>query len=184
MNEISTTNTLLEGEKELVARALGGDGASLRVLLTRYTPPVFSYILNLSGSARDAAYDKTVDLLASCLAARRTENSEWFLVDCLRSSLAAARTLPARAAFEMTSSAERVTPERAASRRFLKEALERLTFEDKSFLLLRDQLCLPYAVIAQVLQTPEREARVRVERARLSLRDSLETILRNKEGGR
>lgn len=166
----------------MLAGALAGDAYALRTLLSRYARPVFSYILNLSDCARDTAYEKSAALLAERLVARRPEDSEWFLIDCLRSAIEAARALPARAAFDPPSGADALTPERAASRRFLKEALEQLTFEDKSFLLLRDQLCLPYAAIGRIHGVGERDARMRVERARLSLRDSLELILRKKEG--
>lgn len=181
MNESIAVNTLMEDEPRLLARVLAGDAHALRELATRYARPIYSYVLNLSGCAHDAAYEATAELLSDRLAARRPDQEEWFFVDCLKSAVQAARALPVRALFD-TASGETASPERAASRRFLREALGRLSFDDKSFLLLRDQLCLPYAVIGRVHGLPERDARVRIERARLALRESLEKILRHREG--
>lgn len=175
MDATHVTDTLMEGERELLPRALGGDASALRALFSRYARPVFSYLLNLSGCGRDAAYEKTTELLSDRLRARTAADGEWFLIDCLRAAIDAARVLPVRASLE-------AAPGEPPSWRFMREALSRLTFDEKAFLLLRDQLCLPYAAIAQVHHLTERDARMRVERARLSLREALENLLRMKEG--
>lgn len=172
-------NTLLEGAEEWVSAAQNGDTTAARQLFDRYGAAVFSYIFFLSSAGRDAAFDKTAELMARRLAVRRLEDEGSFLADCLREARDAARSLPVRAAFDAPSASEGPA---AGAQRLLKEALERLSFDEKAYLLLRDQLCLPYALIAQVHATDERQARLRVEKARLALREALEGILRRKEG--
>ena len=67
--------------------------------------------------------------------------------------------------------------DKIASIRIVGAALQKLPFDSRAFLLLRDQVHLPYKNIASALNVSEKEARIRTTRSRVKLREAVEGVM-------
>ena len=157
------------------------DQDNLELLISRYQQRIFALVLNLIGGNRDKAYEVVA---SSFVEAIRTIASPWE-GNIFLSQLAGIAVHKSRDVKIIPTSEEaefmNFPPQERASLRIVKAALQKLPFDTKALLLLRDQLHLPYKDISSILRVSQRNARRYITQARIRLRENIEKIL---ESGR
>jgi RNA polymerase sigma-70 factor, ECF subfamily len=182
----------VKGDAQLIDEALAGDSAAFGQLVTRYQDRLYNTLVHVVGSA-DGAQDTLQDAftqayvklesfqrtsafytwlyrIAMNLAiSRRRRERPIASVDEARESLGR-EVVDAAAGPE----ARLEQQERAAQ---VRRALETLTAEHRTILILREIDGCDYTQIAEMLELPVGTVRSRLHRARIELRDALKGTL-------
>jgi RNA polymerase sigma-70 factor (ECF subfamily) len=175
---------------ELVRRATSGDGLALDALVTRYAPRVNRLAAQLLGDleeARDAAQESLVKLCTKLRQFRgEAQFATWLhrlVVNTCRDRMAfqrVRRTEPL--VLEEGATGEEADPSSLATlvdlRHDLREALSRLSPNQRAAVVLRDSFGLPYTEVARVVRIPVGTAKCYVHRARARIRAHLEELAR------
>ena len=173
-------------ENELVLRAQKGDDSAFEQLVRKYDKPVYNYCLRMCGN-RDDACDLSQESFIKvyrALALFKSESrfSTWLYrlvantcIDFLRRkkrgkevSLTVEENDGEEVQLNIADCAEepQQTVERKELRRDIAKALEKLSYEHKQIILLREIDGLSYMEIAQVLEISEGTVKSRLARGR------------------
>ena len=150
---------------------------SLRLSVERYQQRIFALALYLVGGNREKAYDVAASSLAEALRTASPFETEGIVL--VRSASGAIKksrdinTIP----FSDDSDFIDFPPEKRATLRMIRTALQALPLDARALLLLRDQLHLPYKDIAAVLGVSEQSARIQTTHARVQLRKEVEEVV-------
>lgn len=153
----------------------GEKKGSARMLLGKYRQGAYALALHLVFDD-DAAYECAARAFVDALALSRDDGEE-FRIALFRNVVGACRE--SRVIPRPDEPADMVKTEKRYQFSLLKKALGGLDFETRAAVLLRDQLRLPYRLIARVLGTGEPEARARTFQARGQLREKITEALRH-----
>ena len=133
----------MDPEKILLPKCQLGDEESVRQLIGKYQGIIFSLILNLSGSSRNAAYECAATVFEESLTVFLKHDKPFLLIDLIQRTVRTAEQLKANPIFE-ESDLVGLAPEKRQSERLMKEAVLSLNFKERTLLLLRDQVNLSY----------------------------------------
>lgn len=181
-------------DRQLIEASLAGETEAFGVLVQRYQDRLYPTLLRLTGSAEDAS-----DLLQDAFlrAFERLDRYQggssfytWIYRIAVNLALSDRRRRRVAARALSIIRAERPEPdrdpsqidptlpiERAERENQIQQALNRLSEEHRTIVVLKDLDGLRYEEIAEILQIPIGTVRSRLHRARESLRDHLRTIL-------
>ena len=157
------------------------DEESLKLLIHRYEQKIYALVLYLIGGNRDKAYDIAA---ASFIEAIRSnpfvekERDEIFLISLIGAAVQKSRDVKVMPSIDESDLMD-ITSEERKSLRIVKIALQKLPFNTKALLLLRDQLHIPYRGIATILRITEKDARIQTTEARTQLRKNIEKELKD-----
>lgn len=149
---------------------------SARELLGKYRQGAYALALHLVFDD-DAAYECAARAFVDALSLSR-DDGESFCIALFRNVVEACRESRAIPRPEEPSD-DMARTEKRYQFSLLRKALEGLDFETRAAVLLRDQLRLPYHLIARVLGTGEPDARARTFQARGQLREKITEALRH-----
>lgn len=157
------------------------DEEILKALISRYQQKVFALVLYLIGGDRDKTYEVTSSSFAEAINTRSyLDREDTFLTSVANIAIKNSReikAMPSLNGIELM----HLSDEEKKLLRIVQTALQTLSFEAKTLLLLRDQLHLPYKDISAMMGISENNARVQMEQTRSNLRKKIEEIL-NREG--
>jgi len=154
------------------------DEENLQALILRHEKKIFAFTLYLTGGDRDKAYDLAVSGCAeSWQRLPGPKKEEHFLAGAARAIVEKIRASQVISSFYEGDFEKLPAAERSALR-LVHAALQSLEFEDKAYILLRDQMNLRYAEIAEVFHASEAAARNGTAQARAALRKQMEDVLR------
>jgi RNA polymerase sigma-70 factor (ECF subfamily) len=181
-------------EAALVERCLAGDDAAFDHLILRYQDMVFSLAFRLLGG-----YDEAVDLSQEVFlqvyrklsSFRRDSSLKTWIYRIVINRAKNRRRWWKRRITEMTALPIEVAETRARSKelppdevlarkeqgRILHEAIDRLPFDQRTILLLKEIEGLSYDEISSTLDLPLGTVKSRLARARASLREGLDPVL-------
>ena len=118
------------------------DNKSIEPLIDKYKDRIFALVFFLIGDDRNKAYEITASSFVEAFnAVRFPEDKFSFLIRLARIAIAKSRDAEIIPFSDQTDFAD-FPPERKNSLLMVKRALQALTFDEKAFLLLRDQLQL------------------------------------------
>ena len=170
------------GETLLIEKWLRGDESALQSLIGRYQKLIFNLVLYLGRCDHDTAYQITASIFAQGIGLLTEKGNDGDLLKkIIRIAAEKCRALPSEFSFD-TSDFAAFSPAKKAQLSVAKEALFRISFEHRLSLLLRDQMNLPYAMIAETLALNEAAVRANVVQARIQLGDKLQEILKRARG--
>lgn len=153
------------------------DEESLKPLISRYQQRIFALVLYLIGGDRDKAYDIAASSFVETI---RTTPSPWerdiFLARLAGAAIERSRDVKIIPSFDESNFVD-LPPGERESLRIVKIALQKVPFNTKSLLLLRNQLHLPYKEISAILRISEKSVRVQTTQARIQLRKKIEEAL-------
>ena len=149
----------------------------IRDLIVRYQQSIFSLVTSLIGGDRNVAYDIAVESFVKTLSAFSAGPEDKFFVKLVAVAIESSRKARAIPLVD-ESDFNDFSPEKRKTLHLARAALQALSFETKVFLLLRDQLHLPYKLMGIILRLPERVVRIQTAQARVQLRTKIEDILR------
>lgn len=152
----------------------------LRFLVSLYQQKVFAFVLYLSGCNRDQAYDLTASSFAEVFSVYSDlwEN-ETFLGKVLKIAVLKCRSIGVIPSLNNSDFETFKTQEKESLQR-VQIALQKLPFNSKVLILLRDQLNLSYKMISGILKISDRHAKAQTAYSRLLLRRKLELVLDNR----
>ncbi len=153
------------------------DAQKLKLFISRRQQKIFALALYLIGGDRDRAYDIATSSFAEALRSTPDLRQE----DVLLAKIAGlavhkSRNTQAMPCFDDAGFADR-TAAQSKNLDILRRALQKLPFEARALLLLRDQLNLPYAKIASIFKISGRDAKAKTIQSRLELRTMIEETL-------
>ena len=185
---------VVKSEEELIRDALQGESQAYGELVLRYQDRLYSAMLHIVGSA-DEAEDVVQDSFVQAYIKLDTfqGNSRfftWLYRIAFNNALSRRRRRKADVSIDASKEMSGKEPhdrheapdepllreERIAS---VKAAMERLTEEHKTILLMREMQDMSYEEIAEVLQINIGTVRSRLSRARNQLKEFLEETLKN-----
>jgi len=153
----------------------------LTLLVSRFEQRVFALALYLIGGDRNTAYEIATSAFAEVI--RRSSPDK--PTESLVAAVAAEVIAKSRIAKAMPStegvSFDGVTDQEKAVLAVVGRALQALPFDVKAFVLLRDQMHLPYHDIARAFNMSEKYARAQTIEARSQLRKSVSEWTYRKE---
>ena len=153
------------------------DEITVRSLVERTQKPLFGFVLNLSSSGREKAFEMAVSSFTGALRSLAAAPSDAdFLKALYRRAIEECRNISAPTGPDL-SGLDALPPPKKEEMRLLKKAMFSLPFEQRCLLLLRDQQHFGYDDIAAVLGEPPREVRSEVFGARDALRDKMKQLL-------
>jgi len=150
---------------------------TLKLFINRYRGKIFPLILYLIGNNNDKAYEVTVSSFVEAF--RRTpnlDNEEAFEVKLFQTAIEKSREtkiMPTVAEPKFID----IPPAKKKMLLMLRDGLQALPFDEKSLLLLRDQLHLSYRIISSVLGIPQGKVLTQINQARLDIRKKVEEAL-------
>ncbi|MCX7927257.1 MAG: hypothetical protein N2606_03885 [Candidatus Omnitrophica bacterium] len=149
----------------------------LRELVERYQKKVFPLAFYLIGGNPDLAYEITADsFVETFITTSNFANEEQILIKLIFSIVERSRQTRAMPSVEDFGLLE-VPSNRKPAVTILRQALQKMSFDMRLLLLLRDQLHLTYSQIARIVNKSEKETRLNMTQARLLLRQELERLL-------
>ena len=177
-------NNASDGETLLIDKWLRGDESAMELLIQRYQQMIFNLAFYLGRCDRDTAYDLTVGAFTKTIQAflkPAKANDGDFLRKLIQQVVEKCRPLPSVFVFD-TSDFAAHSPEKKQLLSMAKEALFNISFEHRLLLLLRDQINLPYTLIASIAGYSLSAAKSDVIQARIQLGDKVEEILKRVRG--
>ena len=147
--------------------------------IARYQKGIFALVVYLIGGDKNTAYPITVNVFSKVLPMVNSLSfdEEKFYIKLIREAVLQsrkARAMPVADGGDFT----HLTGEKRKALDMTRAALLALSFDDKLILILRDQMRLPYRIIAAVVKKSEKIVRVDSNHARLRLRKKLEGVLK------
>lgn len=169
-------------DHELVERAIGGQPQAFHLIVERHAPGLFRLACGLVGNRADAE-DVVQETFAGAFAAlrrfeKRSSVRTWLgqilvrQAAALRRSQRVRQAVPLRVA-EFVEAADSGPAEHVGRTMDLAEALDRLSTEHRTVLVLREFAQMSYDEIAEVLAVPRGTVESRLHRARNELRTLL-----------
>jgi RNA polymerase sigma-70 factor (ECF subfamily) len=181
-------------DSALIALSVRGDHAAFGELVCRHQDRLFSTVYRLLGNvddAQDVVQEAFLNAYQSLAGFKGdAQFFTWLYRIAVNLAISQRRKprlvlhsdafQPGRTAAEPLDDSEHAQPSRALERdddeRVLQEALNRLTPEHRTVLVLKELEDRKYEEIAEILQVPIGTVRSRLHRARLELRDILHTV--------
>jgi RNA polymerase sigma-70 factor (ECF subfamily) len=167
-------------DEVLMLEFQSGSRAAFEELFARYRRPLFNFFRRRLNHASDTrADDLTQDTFLAVL--RATERYEprapvrTYLYGIAFNLLASERRRQFRDAPAASSAPEQTTNSDATSVLWIRQALAKLELSEREILMLREYEQLSYAEIAELLELPINTVRSRLFRARMALKDLLES---------
>ena len=182
-------------DRELIFRARGGDGDAFGLLVVRHQDRIYAAVLRFCGDAEDA---REIVQRAFINAWRRLDSfkgdsafSTWMYRIAFNESVSFRREGGRRRLVPQSESSPEPADDRRPgdrldtdeSRSQVQEALNRLDAEERKILILKELEDRSYDEIAEILEVPKGTVRSRLFRARASLREKLEVLLKGAEPG-
>lgn len=179
----------MKADADLVRSSLDGDAAAFGELLDRYERPVFNAAFRMLGNREDAAdvcqtvFLRAWESLASYDPERRFYS--WIYRIAIHESLRVLERRRPQDDLTDVAASRDVAPdalvERADLARTVQEALDVMTTDYRTVIVMRHFLDASYQEIAEALQVPEKTVKSRLFTARQRLRTLLEAegILRS-----
>jgi len=183
----------VNNDAQLIDATLSGQSAAFGQLVTRYQDRLYHALTHLLGSAEDAqdvAQDAFVQAFVK-LDSFRGDSAfyTWLYRIAFNMAMSRRRRQKPTASVEETKETiglEPIDNQAAPDARLLdaerasqvREALAQLSEEHRAVLVLREMDGQPYEAIAEVLELPLGTVRSRLHRARLQMREQLESVLR------
>lgn len=189
-----------EDDRELVAKSLGGDTEALRTIVERYQERVYNVAFQMTGSHEDSldlAQDSFLRVFRA-LSSFKGDSSlgTWIhriahniVIDELRKRRRRPVVAMSTDTVVITEDGEHMlewsapmdeAPEeqllRAEKKREIEQALQRISPEHRSVLVMRDIEGLTYEEVAEVLGLNVGTVKSRLNRARLALREKLKVM--------
>ncbi len=179
-------------DSQLIARSVRGDRAAFGDLVRRHQDRLFNAVFRLLGNAEDAQDIVQEAFLSAYQSLDRFKGDSRFFTWLYRIAVNAAISQRRKRRVVLSADLNGVGPvaaeplddsegsqpglalERAEDEQRLQAALNRLSPEHRSVLLLKDIEGQKYEEIAEILQVPIGTVRSRLHRARLELRDCLQ----------
>jgi RNA polymerase sigma-70 factor (ECF subfamily) len=164
-------------DRLLVRAAQDGDLDAFEILVRRHQPAVYRIALRLLGSEADA-HDATQETFLRAWRALsrfhgRSAFSTWLYRIVTRRSLDLIAARPPSEALSDAAAETTADPARTAEQRervrAITVAIAQLSGDQRAALVLREFEGLPYAEIADVLDTTEAAVKGRIHRARLTI---------------
>lgn len=182
-------------DRELILRARQGDGDAFGMLVVRHQERIYTAVLRFCGDPEDA-----LDIVQRAFinAWRRLDSfkgdsafSTWMYRIAFNESVTVRREGGRRRAVPMPETGVDPADDRRPgdrldteeSRSQVQEALNRLDPEERKILILKELEDRSYDEIAEILEIPKGTVRSRLFRARASLREKLEVLLKRAEPG-
>ncbi len=151
--------------------------SSIEMYISRSQQRVFAATLYLVGGNRETAFEIAADALAG--AARSANVSDGyrdFLATAMRIAVSSARDADVMPAFS-EEDLEDFSPEMKVILGVLRAALLKLSFDDRSLVLLRNQLHMPYDDMTGALGVPAKGIKAATSRAQANLRSEVEGLI-------
>jgi DNA-directed RNA polymerase specialized sigma24 family protein len=149
----------------------------LSSFISSYQQKIFALAFYLIGGDRDKAYDIASSSFAEVLRAASHLEQKGVLLSRIAGIVVqksrAVKTIPVFDNTDFIDSA----PEDKETLRILRTALQRLSFDLRALLLLREQVNLRYKDIAPIFRTSENNIRVQTTQARIQLRKIIVEVL-------
>ncbi len=170
-----------DGEKDLIERAVS-DPSARKALVERYEKLLFGFILSFAPFNREQAFEITVASFTHALKQMpRVPRDGVFLEGLFRQALKEFEGIIPGGSADLSSLGE-VSLQKKESLKIVREALIRLSSEDKSVLLLRDQCHFSFDRIAGALGVQPRQAKSVCLIARERLREAVQSVLEQRSG--
>ncbi|MCK5259840.1 MAG: hypothetical protein KAJ70_02140 [Candidatus Omnitrophica bacterium] len=149
----------------------------LELFIARHQKSIFALALYLIGGDRDKAYDITVSSFVKVMRPMTLlQEKNAFLVQLAKATVAQCRNTKILPSFSESDFSNLSSGEKE-SLRIVKTALQRLPFDIKVPVLLRDQLHFSYPDISLVMDISERNARIQTIQAHSRLRSQITDIM-------
>lgn len=180
-------------DRDLIAQFLQGDSEAFGELVRRYQDRLFNTVLRMVGSAEDAQDVVQDAFLNAYQSLHNFKGDSLFFTWIYRIAINTAISLKRRKrtvmsidvaneqgnTYEPLDSSESNRPafalETAEESRIIHEALQRLSPEHRAVLIMKDMEGQKYETMAEILEVPIGTIRSRLHRARLELREILES---------
>jgi RNA polymerase sigma-70 factor (ECF subfamily) len=180
-----------DDDRRLIAECLGGRRDAFGELVTRYQARLFNAAVRLVDNPEDAA-DVVQDAFLNAFQSLHTFKGDaefftWLYRIAFNTAISQKRKKRATVSLEADGTDPGIEPhdqseyvkpgaalERSEDERQLHDAMNRLSYEHREVLVLKDIEGLKYEDIAEALGVPIGTIRSRLHRARLELRDLLQ----------
>ena len=150
------------------------DKGQAKTLIARYQQNIYALVLYLIGADQDVAYEICAASFAETLSGSSpTENEETFFNKLIRAAVTKSRTARALPVSHELEFLDLSRTEKGPLRAIL-GAFQTLDFDEKAFILLRDQTNRSYKDIAVSMGISESSARQKTIQARIRFREKLE----------
>jgi DNA-directed RNA polymerase specialized sigma24 family protein len=151
----------------------------IKALISRHDKKIFALALYLSGGDKDKAYTIAVSAFAQTLRGiSPLEKDETIFNTLLKSVVDKTRETKTIVTQEAAGQDFATLPSfERESLRMMKLSLQKIPFEKRAILLLRDQLHLSYQRIAGILKISAPDAKVKTNDARIELRETMKELL-------
>jgi len=155
------------------------DEVYLRSIISRYEQKIFALALYLIGGDKDKAYNVATSSFVEAL--RETPFLEKENISL--SKIAGIAVEKCRDIKTILSPDENdsdfvdLPPVERQSLLIVKTALQKLPFDIRALVLLRDQLHLPYKSISSIFKISQGDAKVQTTQARIKLRETIKELL-------
>ena len=157
------------------------DESAITSWVERYQRPLFGFVLSLSSSGRERAFDVTIASFVGAFRALGAVPDEGvFLRTLYRHAVEGCRRLPLASRADLSDIAALPALQKEKTR-LLKQSLFLLSFEEKCLLFLRDGRHLSQEDVAAVLQMPLKDVKLKMLAARDSLREKMKKLLGDPE---
>lgn len=179
-------------DTQLVAATLDGDNQSFGILVQRYQDRLFNTLLRFTGSRHDASdlvQDAFVQALTK-LSSFRGDSQFYTWLYRIAMNLSLSQRRRKRPVASVDAAKEQVGEEpidevagpetdllRQERAQLVQQALLRLGEEHRQILVLREMESLSYDQIGEILSVPVGTVRSRLFRARMQLKEHLQTML-------
>jgi DNA-directed RNA polymerase specialized sigma24 family protein len=170
-----------DGEKDILERAISDRGAR-KLIVERYQKLLFGFVLSFASFSREQAFEIAASSFVHTFSQmRRISMDGAFLEELFRRALREFDGIIPAGNADLTAFGD-FPPPKKESLKIVREALIRLSSEDKAVLLLRDQCHLSFERIAGILGTQPRQTRSACLASRERLREAVQALLEKKTG--
>ena len=152
---------------------------AVKSFVLRYQQKVLALVACLIGGGQDKAYEVAAASFTEALRAADSAGEAELFIAVIGNAVRKSRDVQVVPDFGVIESMD-ISHQDKRLLAMLQRALQTLPFDTKMLILLRDQLHLSYRDIAELTQIPEQQTRLRLEEARVSLRQKTEEVLHGK----
>jgi len=149
----------------------------LKPVIKRYLPKIYALVYYLIGNDSDKAYQiVTSSYVETFMSIRSLDDENEIIVTLVQEAVKQSHSVEIMPSTKVPPFKD-VSPQRIKILHILSNALQAMSFKDKTLLLLRDQLHLSYQNIATVLGVSQSDARSHINQARIAIRKKVEMAL-------